>query len=236
MKPVAILRFFPIEGPGYFATFLHHHHIPGQLICLDEGASPPENPDSYSGLVLMGGPMSVNDDLPWISQVKLLIRRAVAADIPVLGHCLGGQLLSVALGGTVTGNPVRELGWGQVNIENSPVAHAWFGSDLTEFEAFHWHGETFSIPEKAARLLSSPYCPNQAFAQGIHLGLQCHIEMTCEMVEIWCEANAAELLQNQGGPAVATSEEIQASLNNRIAALQSVADRLYRKWITALKT
>ncbi len=235
MKPVAILRFFPIEGPGYFATFLNHHHIPSQLICLDEGALLPENLSQYSGLVLMGGPMSVHDDLPWVSRVLSLIRQATAADIPVLGHCLGGQLLSAALGGAVTSNPVKELGWGRVNIENSSVAHEWFGSDLAEFEAFHWHGETFSIPEKATRLLSSPYCPNQAFALGIHLGLQCHIEMTADMVKAWCEKNAAELLQNQESPAVASSEEIQIDLDNRIAALQSVADRLYRKWIAALK-
>lgn len=235
MKPVAILRFFPIEGPGYFATFLNHHHIPWQLICLDEGAPPPGNPDKYSGLVLMGGPMSVHDDLPWITPVLSLIGQAINADIPVLGHCLGGQLLSTALGGMVTNNPIRELGWGRVDVASSSIAHDWFGTDLMEFDAFHWHGETFSIPANAARLLSSPYCLNQAFAIGIHLGLQCHIEMTAEMVKTWCEVNAAELAQNRESPAVSSSEEIQANLDHRIAALQSVADRLYKKWIEALK-
>lgn len=235
MKPVAILRFFPIEGPGYFATFLNHHHIPWQLICLDEGTPPPENMNKYSGLVLMGGPMSVHDDLPWIGLVLSLIRQATSADIPVLGHCLGGQLLSTALGGVVTNNPIKELGWGRVDVTSSSIAHDWFGTDLTEFDAFHWHGETFSIPANAVRLLSSPYCPNQAFALGIHLGLQCHIEMTAEMVKIWCEANAAELVQSRESPAVSNSEEIQANLDDRIAALQSIADRLYKKWIKALK-
>ncbi|ABI59288.1 type 1 glutamine amidotransferase [Nitrosomonas eutropha] len=236
MKPVAILRFFPLEGPGYFATFLDQHHIPWQLICLDKGMLPPNNPRGYSGLVLMGGPMSVHDDLPWINLVLSLIRQTVAIDIPVLGHCLGGQLLSTALGGIVTSNPVKEIGWGQVHIEEStPIAQDWFGSDLSEFDAFHWHGETFSIPANAVRLLSSPYCPNQAFALGIHLGMQCHIEMTAAMVKAWCEANIDELLRNHGNPAVSSSEEIQTNLEERITALQSVADRLYKKWITALK-
>ena len=235
MKPVAILRFFPIEGPGYFATFLNHHHIPWQLICLDEGTLPPENMNKYSGLVLMGGPMSVHDDLPWIGSVLSLIRQATSTDIPVLGHCLGGQLLSTALGGVVTNNPIKELGWGRVDVTSLSIAHDWFGTDLTEFDAFHWHGETFSIPANAVRLLSSPYCPNQAFALGIHLGLQCHIEMTAEMVKIWCEANATELVQSRESPAVSSSEEIQANLDDRIAALQSIADRLYKKWIKALK-
>ncbi|MXS85824.1 type 1 glutamine amidotransferase [Nitrosomonas sp. HPC101] len=235
MKPVAILRFFPIEGPGYFATFLDRHHIPWQLLCLDKGVPLPENPDKYSGLVLMGGPMSVHDDLPWTGPVLSLIRQTIASDIPVLGHCLGGQFLSTALGGIVTSNPVKEIGWGRVRVEDTPVARDWFGSDLTAFDAFHWHGETFSIPANAVRLLSSPYCPNQAFALGMHLGMQCHIEMTADMVKAWCEANADTLLHNRENPAVSSSEAIQTNLENRIIALQSVADRPYKKWIEALK-
>ncbi|WP_292978749.1 type 1 glutamine amidotransferase [Nitrosomonas sp.] len=234
MKPVAILRFFPIEGPGYFATFLDHHHIPWQLISLDQGDPLPENPKAFSGLVLMGGPMSVRDDLPWIEQVLSLIKQAIAMNIPVLGHCLGGQLLATALGGVVTNNPVKELGWGKVEVADNSVAREWFGGNLTEFDAFHWHGETFSIPANTTRLLSSSYCPNQAFAMDIHLGLQCHIELTAEMVKIWCKTNAAELEQNRESPAVTSSAEIQTNLDARIAALQLVADRLYTRWITAL--
>lgn len=235
MKPVAILRFFPIEGPGYFATFLDHHHIPWQLICLDKGTVPPQNPEKYSGLVLMGGPMSVHDNLPWISPVLSLIRQAVAADIPVLGHCLGGQLLSTALGGSITSNPVKEIGWGQVHVADTPVARDWFGDDLASFNAFHWHGETFSLPANAVRLLSSAHCPNQAFASGIHLGMQCHIEMTVEMIQAWCEANAEELQRNRGNCTVSSSAEMQTNLEERITALHQIADRLYKKWIMALK-
>jgi GMP synthase-like glutamine amidotransferase len=97
MKPVAIFRHIPIEGPGYFATFLDNNHIPWRLIKIDAGEKPPASIDEFSGLVFMGGTMSVNDDLPWIGQELSLIRQAVAADVPVLGHCLGGQLMAKAL-------------------------------------------------------------------------------------------------------------------------------------------
>lgn len=234
MKPVAILRFFPIEGPGYFAIFLDNNHIPSQLISIDQGDRLPVNIDSYSGLVLMGGPMSVNDDLPWIEPVLTLIKQAVANDVPVLGHCLGGQLMAKALGGAVEVCPVKELGWGKVSVADSPVAREWLGG-LKEFESFHWHGEAFSLPAEAILLLSSAYCKNQAFALGIHLGMQCHVEMTEDMVCKWSEVNAAEIAQNLTSPAVQSAEEMQTNLMSRVSQLHTIADQLYGKWIGALK-
>src|SRR5574340_1352394 len=101
MKPVAIFRHVSTEGPGYFATYLSYHGIPWQVVKIDEGEPVPEDPDAFSGMAFMGGPMSVNDDLPWIPKVLGLIRAGVAAGVPVIGHCLGGQLLAKALGGEV---------------------------------------------------------------------------------------------------------------------------------------
>src|SRR3954451_9777456 len=92
MKPVAIFRHAGTEGPGYFATYLDEHRIPWRLVKVDAGEEIPADPREYSGLAFMGGPMSVNDPLPWIPRVLALINGAVAADVPVLGHCLGGQL------------------------------------------------------------------------------------------------------------------------------------------------
>src|SRR5215471_17613303 len=112
MRPVAIFRHYVTEGPGYFATYLERSGLPWELVKLDEGRTVPTTPDAFSGLVFMGGPMSVNDDLPWIPPVLNLIRSAVARGVPVLGHCLGGQLMSKALGGEVTRAPVKEIGWG----------------------------------------------------------------------------------------------------------------------------
>lgn len=235
MKPVAILRFFSIEGPGYFATFLDQHAVPWQLIRLDAGDTLPDNLSGFSGLVLMGGPMSVHDDLPWIALVIHLIKQAITSDIPILGNCLGGQLLATALGGKVSNHPVKELGWGWVEVVDTPIARSWLG-DLTGFEAFHWHGETFSLPHGATHLLSSTFCSNQAFVFGKHLGLQCHLEMTPAMVKEWCHVNAEELRQNQDSPAVQTMDEIQHDLHQRVSALQSVARRIYQNWIITLDT
>lgn len=233
MKPVVILRHAPGEGPGYFATFLHEHGIPQRLICVDQGEAIPEFPEVYSGIVLMGGPMSVNDDLPWIPRSLELIRRAVNRDVPVLGHCLGGQLISKALGGIVTRNPVREIGWGMVSRVENPIAHSWMNDMPSKFDAFHWHGETFTVPPGAAHILSSGFCRTQAFALGKHLGLQCHIEMTRGMVEAWCVNGADEIAANLG-PSVQDAETMKTDLDARIAELNSIAAKLYRRWIEGL--
>lgn len=231
MKPIAIFRHNAGEGPGYFATFLDTHGIPWQLIRIDAGVPPPPTVGEFSGLCLMGGPMSVNDDLPWLPPLFDLIRSAVAADVPVIGHCLGGQLISKALGGTVTRNPVKELGWGAV-ATTGPLARDWLG-DLASFEAFHWHGETFSIPPGATRILESAYCANQAFVMGPHLGMQCHVEMTAAMIRLWNRAWADE--KATPGPSVQTPAQMEERLEERLAAMRIAADRLYTRWIGGLQ-
>lgn len=232
MKPVAIFRHFPIEGPGYLASFLDSHSIPYQLVKIDSNEALPAHAGYFSGLVFMGGPMSVNDDLPWIAPALALIRQAVREDIPVLGHCLGGQLMSKALGGMVSRSPVSEIGWGGVSVADNSIARHWFG-ELPNFEAFHWHGEGFTVPDGADLLLSSPHCENQAFAMGTHLALQCHVEMTEEMVKTWCKAGAEEIANNPG-PSVQSVEAIQTGLAERVSRLNQVACRLYERWISGL--
>src|SRR5688572_10781661 len=99
MKSVAIFRHAASEGPGYFATYLDRHRVPWEIVKVDEGAAIPSDPRDFSGLAFMGGPMSVNDDLPWIAPALGLIRAAAGRGVPTLGHCLGGQLIARALGG-----------------------------------------------------------------------------------------------------------------------------------------
>ena len=235
MKPVAIFRHSPTEGPGYFASFLDRHHIPWQLIALDAGEAVPTIPDAFAGLCFMGGPMSVNDDLPWIPSVLELIRQAVAADIPVIGHCLGGQLMSKALGGIVSRNPVKEIGWGRVSPSDAPVAQQWLG-DTPGFDAFHWHGETFALPAGATRILGSQHCTNQAFVMGKHLGMQCHVEMTEEMIRTWNTQWADEITDPANIPsAVQTPEQQFAQLEANLPAMRAIADRLYTRWIAGLR-
>lgn len=233
MKPVAIFRHSPGEGPGYFATFLDRHSIPWRLFKLDEGEAVPGNPAEFSGLCFMGGAMSVNDDLPWIPPVLELIRKAVAQDIPVLGHCLGGQLMSKALGGTVSRNPVKEIGWGKVRVLNDGAG--WLSAG-DAFESFHWHGETFTIPEGATRILESEYCGNQAFTLGnLHLGLQCHVEMTEDMIRHWNDVGASEVARAAAQPSVQSAPQQLADMERNLVQLHSVADKLYGKWISGLK-
>lgn len=232
MKTIAIFRHTASEGPGYFATFLDNNGIPWEIIRVDEGQPIPDDPRQFAGLVFMGGPMSVNDPLPWIPPVLQLIRAAVATDIPVLGHCLGGQLMSKALGGVVTSNPVKEIGWGEIGASDNDAARAWLDG-LTRFEGFHWHGETFSLPDSATRIMSSAYCENQAYVLGKHLAMQCHVEMTPTMIRTWCNSWADEISASDS-PAVQAPEIMQANMESQLAALNRVADRLYSRWIKGL--
>ena len=232
MQEILIFRHVPHEGPGYLAAYLDRRRLPHRLIRIDRNDVVPSSIDVAAGLVLMGGPMSVNDNLPWIPQVTRLIQQAVAADVPVLGHCLGGQLISQALGGVITRNPVKEIGWLPVTRVESAIAQNWLDGLPREFEVFHWHGETFSIPAGATRILESAHCPNQAFVIGKTLAFQCHIEMTGAMVREWARVSADDL-----SPTCATVQDpraMTANLDERVARLQSVADMFYDRWIQGL--
>ncbi len=230
---VVIVRHVAGEGPGYLADFLDRHRIRWRLIRIDRREVLPERLGDIPGLVFMGGPMSVNDNLPWIPRALNLIRTAVAAGRPVLGHCLGGQLMSKALGGRVTRNRVKEIGWLPVETVPGPGAARWLDGLPARFEAFHWHGETFSIPRGATRLLESRACRNQAFAIGNSLGLQCHVEMTAAMVRGWAHAGGAEIARPSA--TVHSRQRMQAGLPARLERLHHVADALYSRWIEGLR-
>jgi GMP synthase-like glutamine amidotransferase len=234
VKPVAIFRCARSEGPGYFATYLDRRSIPWRLLALDEGEKVPRDARRFSGLVFMGGPMSVNDELPWIIPALELARDAVRKDVPMLGHCLGGQLMSKALGGKVAANRVREIGWGEVEVSQNALAHEWLG-DVRRFLAFHWHGETFSIPPGATRVMENAHCANQGFALGIHFGMQTHVEMTEEIVRAWLHGGAAEMREHAVSPGVQRPQEIEHDLEARLDALHDVANRIYDRWTLNLR-
>jgi GMP synthase-like glutamine amidotransferase len=233
MKPVAILRHAASEGPGYFASFLDARSIPWQLVAIDAGQAVPRSAARFGGIALMGGPMSVNDDLPWIALALELIRDAVRRDVPLLGHCLGAQLVAKAFGATVGATPTKEIGWGRVDVADNAVAREWFG-ELQSFEAFHWHGETFTIPPGATRVLGNALCANQGFALGKHFGLQCHVEMTGELVHSWCGLGRDEIEASASSPGVQRAEEMRRDLERRIEALHAVADLVYGRWSARL--
>jgi GMP synthase-like glutamine amidotransferase len=233
MKPVGIFRTARTEGPGYFATYLERRGIPWKLVALDAGEAVPREARVFSGIGIMGGAMSANDDLPWIPPLLELLRSAVRQDVPVIGHCLGGQLMSRAFGGTVSVNKVREIGWGQVRVAENGVAREWLGG-LQGFETFQWHGDTFSIPPGATRILEGEHCVNQAFALGKHLGMQCHVEMTPELIRTWVSTGGEEIAAHRTSPAVLPPEEIEKDVEPRLDRLHQVADRIYERWTEGL--
>src|SRR5271169_1220186 len=232
MQPVAIFRFSPTEGPGYFAQWIDAHGLPRRLIALDEGQPVPVDPRAFSGIAMMGGPMSANDALPWNGPLLDLLRGAVAADIPVLGHCLGAQLLAKALGADVTRAPVPEIGWGEVEVLDGAAAGAWFGQRKA-FTTFQWHYDVFALPPGATRVLTNVHNLDQAYALGKHIGLQCHIEMTRPMVETWCRTGAAEL-PVRSTHSTQSREDMCADLDRRLAALARVADDVYAHFMKGL--
>jgi GMP synthase-like glutamine amidotransferase len=233
MPPIAIFRFSETEGPAYFAEWLDAASLPWRLIAVDQGEPIPVDPRAFAGIAMMGGPMSVNDPLPWIEPMLQLAREAMNAKIPVLGHCLGGQLLARALGARVARSPVPEIGWVDVEAPDAPARDAWFGG-RARFTTFQWHFETFDLPEGATRVLTNAFNRNQAFVvDDRHVALQCHVEMTPELVRAWCDSAAAEL-EGPGTSARQTRAEILGDLQARIDDLQAVADDVYARWVRGI--
>ncbi len=233
MRPVAILRFSPTEGPAHFTEWLDRRGLGYSIVALDAGVGVPTDPRAYAGLALMGGPMGANDALPWIEPVCALLRAAVAAGVPVLGHCLGGQLLAKALGARVARADVHEIGWVDVDVTYGPAQSAWFGG-RPRFTTFQWHYDAFALPAGATRVLGNAFNANQAYVvDGRHIGLQCHIEMTRDLVETWLATGASEL------PAASTASaqsaaDIRRDLDRRLADLHAVAADVYGRWAAGL--
>jgi GMP synthase-like glutamine amidotransferase len=212
VKRVAIFRASSTEGPGYFATYLERRSIEWRLVKLDAGDAVPRDARKFAGLAFMGGPMSANDELPWIIPALELVRDAVHKDVPVLGHCLGGQLMARALGGAVSVNRVKEIGWGEVRVADNEVAREWLGKP------------------GATRVMHNAHCENQAFALGRHFGMQCHVEMTPELIDTWIATGADEIAGSRSSPAVQEPAEIRREMAPRLTALNQVANRIYDRW------
>ena len=232
MDPILIFGHVACEGPGYLAEYLAARGVPFRLVCIDQGEAIPESPDGASALVFMGGPMSVNDPLPWIQQELALIRRAAERGLPMLGHCLGSQLIARALGGVVAPNPVTEIGWWPVQVVPEAASDPRLAGLPDQFEVFHWHGETFTLPPGAEHLLRSEHCPHQAFALGNVLGLQFHVEVTGPMVEEWAALYNGDLAT--ASPAVQGPSALRERLVERVQHLRSVADNLYGPWLRSI--
>jgi GMP synthase-like glutamine amidotransferase len=151
MKPLAILQFDGMNHPSAFGGFMQEHKVPTRLIRLDLGAKVPEKAHGYCAYCLLGGPMMVGDDLPWMQPVLRLIGAALQADIPLIGHCLGAQLMAHALGARVAPHVYPQIGWDILQLEDNTTAHHWFGQAAgSTVPVAHWHfGLTFPPPPPA---------------------------------------------------------------------------------------
>lgn len=176
------LQHVPFEGPGCIAPWLESNGYRLTHTRFFEGMALP-NPEDIDLLVVMGGPMSVNeeDKFPWLVLEKHFVRAVIAAEKPVLGICLGAQLIANAMGAKVYPNREKEIGWFPVQGVHAAAGDR-FRFPLTQ-TVFHWHGETFDLPPDAIRLATSEACANQAFQLGKRvLGLQFHLETTPALV------------------------------------------------------
>ena len=233
MLPIAIFRFSPTEGPGHFARWLDRRALPSKVVAIDEGAQVPADPRAFSGIAMMGGPMGVNDGLPWIAPLTALLRDAVAQRVPVLGHCLGGQLLASALGAPVARAQDAEQGWVDVTVSDAAAGRDWFGG-RTAFTSFQWHYDAFAVPPGATRVAASDFESNQAFAvDGLHLGMQFHVEMTRDLIDSWLSTGSAEL-PARSSAARQSAADIRVGVAAHLDALSAVADDVYSRWAAGL--
>jgi GMP synthase-like glutamine amidotransferase len=233
MRPVAIFRFAPGDEPGHFADWLDAAGRPRRLFALHDGEPVPSTAAPFAGIGMMGGPMSVNDPLPWVAPMQSLLRDAIARDVPVIGHCLGGQLLATALGARVRRAATAEIGWTGVETCDAAAAGEWFGG-RARFAMFQWHYETFDLPDGARRVLASAWTANQAYVVGDrHLGMQGHVEITAAIARSWVAQSGGEL-PRASTPSMQCATDLLRDLEARVAASNAVADDIYARWARGL--
>ena len=216
------LQHVPFEGLGSIEAWLHNQ---GAKLTTTRFFLKEDLP-SIRGLdfIIAGpGPMSVNDEvtLPWLKAEKQFLREAIARGIPVLGICLGAQLIASSLGARVYPNRLKEIGWFPIQAEKAPAHCFQFPDECT---VFHWHGETFELPKNSVRLVRSPACENQGFQFGRNvIGLQFHLETTPQGATRLIEHSRHEMIS---GPYVQSEAEITSVPAARYAAVNSLMNDL----------
>ena len=230
---ILVLQHERVEHPGAFRAFLDEDGHSWDPVHLNEGEAIPPL-DGYDALWVMGGPMDVWDDLPWLAPEKTLIREAVAErGMPFLGLCLGHQLLAEALGGEV-GKGTPEIGVMEVRLTEEGASGVFLDGLPERFEVLQWHGaEIERLPEGASVLATSPDCAVQAMRWGTRaLSLQFHLEVEAGTVPEWNAIPAyAEALRDamgDDGPA-----RLEADVAERLPRMNDMAERIYINWLQA---
>jgi GMP synthase (glutamine-hydrolysing) len=204
---IRVLKHVPFEGPAGIAVWAREKgHEIEETRLYDDGRLPPA--DGYDWLVVMGGPMGVHDERehPWLLPEKRFIEGALRGGKTVVGICLGAQLIADVLGARVFRNEFREIGWFPVSLAPEAGTTPLHSLLPGRFMAFHWHGDTFTIPGGAVRIAGSGACENQAFLYGAGvIGLQFHLESTAESIGDLIRHGSHELT---GGPYIQGAEEM----------------------------
>jgi GMP synthase (glutamine-hydrolysing) len=227
MKPVLALRHVAHEGLGTIEDVLRREQLVFSVVDLFRESLRTFNPEQLAGLIVMGGPMNVDetDRHPFLADEVKWIRQSVDSGLPVLGICLGSQLLAKALGSRVYPNRVKEIGWYEIGLTAATESDPLLGDCRPTETVFQWHGDTFDLPEGAVQLARSEQCENQAFRYGrAAYGLQFHLEVTPEIIASWLgePGNCGEL----DGLDYIDPEAIRRQTPERIDPLKSLGDRV----------
>jgi len=229
---VLVLQHTLEDSPGFLGQWLDRQGVSWRVLCAEAGETYPASVRGYRGLAVLGGEWGANDDRPTLRQAEALILEADALGVPVIGHCLGGQLMARAFGGRVERLPQPEVGWLPIRIADSDVARAWLG-ESREVVVYQWHYDGFvDLPPGAQPLASSPACAHQAFAIGPHLAMQFHIEITPQKMETWLgEPGAVYPAAVQAAvPTVESPDAMRQSTGRHQAGSEIMADHIYRCW------
>jgi GMP synthase-like glutamine amidotransferase len=217
------------EPPGYLGTLLEARGYPCEVICIDEGTAVPRDLDSVAGLVFMGGAGNVNDPTGWMHEELELIGRAQEQGIPLLGICLGAQLIVKALGGRVMPADTLEVGWHTVEQVAEATAPEWCAGLPAQFEVFQWHAHTFSLPPGAVELWRGRCVKHQAFVLGNILATQFHLEIMPRTIHGLTQRFRSDT--EQVSECVQSAEFITADLEARTQRLHRIADVVYGRWL-----
>ena len=219
MKIAWCLQHVPFEGPGVFQQALETRGFSVRTRLVSSEGLPPDPGDF---LLIMGGPMSVNDSDVWIAQELHFLQASMKRDIPILGVCFGAQLLARALGASVTQGPLFEIGMVPVTLTNEAKLDPVFGQMPESFPVFQWHGEGMSLPQKAMHLAASTHYPVQAFqVQDRIYGLLFHPEMNEAGMRALCQECPEDM--EKGGLSL---EALHVQALPHLPALHHLADRL----------
>lgn len=229
MKPIRIYHHQNRQRLSYLETWLQQQRVPFEVQCLDHQHPVMMDMDGLAGMVFMGGAGNVNQPTDYMEQELILIRNAAAVGMPMMGVCLGAQLISKALGGAVCQNSSLEVGWRPiVKTETQPGSH-WFADLPERFEVFQWHAHIYEMPV-GARVLAGNHCfSQQAYVLRNILSMQFHLEMTADMIEHLVETYPEDIATPS--PCVQSAGQIRDRLPQRVAQLHALADEVYADWL-----